>query len=330
MTFTPDPSYFGGSLAEVDPEVAAALDGETARQAGGIELIASENLVSRATLDALASPIVNKTVEGYPGARYYGGAAFADQIERLAIERAKELFGAAYANVQPHSGSQANLAVFFAFLRPGATVLSMDLSAGGHLSHGASPNISGKWMNIERYGVDAEGFLDYDRVRDVAVATRPELIIAGGSSYPRAIDFATFRDVADEVGATLLVDRSLAAALAERGVAVLTGGTDTPIVVADLRPCDLTGAAASDALEAAGLTANKNSVPGDPQPPQITSGLRFGTSAGTARGLDAAAFAQVGRWIADVLEALAAGDATTVAERVRREVDDLVAQHPIY
>ena len=423
VTFTPDPSYFGGSLAEVDPEVAAALDGETARQAGGIELIASENLVSRATLDALASPIVNKTVEGYPGARYYGGAAFADQIERLAIERAKELFGAAYANVQPHSGSQANLAVFFAFLKPGATVLSMDLSAGGHLSHGASPNISGKWMNIERYGVDAEGFLDYDRVRDVAVATRPELIIAGGSSYPRAIDFATFRDVADEVGATLLVDmahwaglvaagvhenpvpiadvvttttyknlrgvrgglvlshredltrklnsavfpgvqgsvilnavaakavclgealrpefkaygravldnaRSLAAALVERGVAVLTGGTDTPIVVADLRPSGLTGAAASDALEAAGLTANKNSVPGDPQPPQTTSGLRFGTSAGTARGLNAAAFAQVGRWIADVLEALAAGHATTVADRVRREVDDLVAQHPIY
>ena len=423
MTFIPDLSYFGGSLAEVDPEVAAALDGETARQAEGIELIASENFVSRATLDALASPMVNKTVEGYPGARYYGGVAFADQIERLAIKRAKELFAADYANVQPHSGSQANLAVFFAFLQPGATVLSMDLSAGGHLSHGANPNISGKWMNIERYGVDAEGFLDYDQVRDVAVATRPELIIAGGSSYPRAIDFATFRDVADEVGATLLVDmahwaglvaagvhenpvpiadvvttttyknlrgargglvlshredltpklnsavfpgvqgsvilnavaakavclgealapefkaygravldnaRSLAAALADRGVAVLTGGTDTPIVVADLRPHNLTGAAASDALETAGLTANKNSVPHDPQPPQTTSGLRFGTSAGTARGLDTAAFAQIGRWIADVLEALTAGNATMTAERVHGEVNDLVAQHPIY
>ena len=228
MTFTPDPSYFGGSLAEVDPEVAAALDGETARQAEGIDLIASENFVSRATLDALASPMVNKTVEGYAGARYYGGVAFADQIERLAIKRAKELFAAGYANVQPHSGSQANLAVFFAFLQPGATVLSMDLSAGGHLSHGANPNISGKWMNIEHYGVDARGFLDYDQVRDVAVAARPELIIAGGSSYPRAIDFATFRNVADEVDATLLVDMAHWAGLVAAGV------HENPVPIADV------------------------------------------------------------------------------------------------
>ena len=423
MTFAPDPSYFSAPLADVDPAVAAALDAEAARQVDGIELIASENFVSRATLDALASPIVNKTVEGYPGARYYGGTAFADQIERLAIERARELFGAAYANVQPHSGSQANLAVFFAFLQPGATVLSMDLSAGGHLSHGAAPNISGKWFDIKRYGVDPLGFLDYDQVRDVALAARPELIIAGGSSYPRAIDVTSFREIADEVNATLLVDmahwaglvaagvhenpvdiadvvttttyknlrgvrgglvlshradlarklnsavfpgvqgsvmlnavaakavclgealqpefkdygravlhnaRSLAASLADHGVTVLTGGTDTPIVVADLRPCKLTGAAASEALESAGLTANKNGVPGDPEPPQVTSGLRFGTSAGTARGLDAAAFASVGRCIADVLEALSAGDPISVTQRVRREVSDLIADYPMY
>jgi glycine hydroxymethyltransferase len=423
VSYVPPPTYFGGSLAEVDPEVAAALAGETARQADGIELIASENLVSQATLDALGSPMVNKTVEGYPGARYYGGAEFADRIERLAIDRAKRLFGAAYANVQPHSGSQANLAVFVAFLKPGATVLSMDLAAGGHLSHGASPNISGKWMNIERYGVAAGGLLDYDLMREVARTTRPELIIAGGSAYPRAIDFDAFRTVADEVGAVLMVDmahwaglvaagvhkdpvpiadvvttttyknlrgvrgglilshrddlarkldaavfpgvqgsvilnavaakavclgealqpefktyaeavlanaRALAAALVERDIAVLTGGTDTPIVVADLRPLGTTGDVASEALEAAALTANKNGVPDDPEPPQITSGLRFGSSAGTTRGLDADAFTQVGHWIADVLDALATGDPTTVASRIRGEVADLVAQHPVY
>ena len=423
MSYRPAPEYFTGSLTDVDPEISAALADETARQADGIELIASENLVSRATLDALGSPMVNKTVEGYPGARYYGGAEHADRIERIAIERAKELFGAAYANVQPHSGSQANLAVFLAFLQPGATVLSMDLSAGGHLSHGAAPNISGKWMNIQRYGVDPDGFLDYDHMEAVARSTRPELIIAGGSAYPRAIDFAAFRSVADEVGAILLVDmahwaglvaagvhenpvpiadvvttttyknlrgvrgglilshredlarkldsavfpgvqgsvilnavaakavclgealrpdfaayghavldnaRALAAAPLTRGVHVLTGGTDTPVVVADLRARNLTGAAASDALEAAGLTANKNGVPGDPQPPQVTSGLRFGTSAGTARGLDTDEFARVGGWIADVLDALVAGDPSDVIAGVRAEVDTLVAGHPIY
>ena len=288
VTFTPDPSYFGGSLAEVDPEVAAALDGETARQAGGIELIASENLVSRATLDALASPIVNKTVEGYPGARYYGGAAFADQIERLAIERAKELFGAAYANVQPHSGSQANLAVFVAFLKPGATVLSMDLSAGGHLSHGASPNISGvvtttTYKNLRgvRGGLVLSHREDLARKLNSAVFPGVQGSVILNAVAAKAVCLGeALRPEFKAYGRAVLDNaRSLAAALAERGVAVLTGGTDTPIVVADLRPSGLTGAAASDALEAAGLTANKNSVPGDPQPPQTTSGLRFGTSA---------------------------------------------------
>ncbi len=421
--YEPPRSYFSGALDEVDPEVAEALAGETARQADGIELIASENLVSRATLDALGSPMVNKTVEGYPGARYYGGAEFADRIESLAIERAKKLFGAAYANVQPHSGSQANLAVFLAFLRPDATVLSMDLSAGGHLSHGAGPNISGKWMHVERYGVGGDGLLDYDQVRDLAHSSRPDLIIAGGSAYPRAIDFGAFRAVADEVDATLLVDmahwaglvaagvhpdpvpiadvvttttyknlrgvrgglilshredlarrlnsavfpgvqgsvilnavaakavclgealqpefksygeavlanaRTLSASLMERGIAVLTGGTDTPLVVADLRPLAISGADASDALEESGLTANKNGVPEDPLPPQVTSGLRFGSSAGTARGFGPSEFARIGHWIADVLHGLAQGDPTAMQEEVRAEVSDLVAHHPIY
>jgi glycine hydroxymethyltransferase len=423
MNFTPASHYFTGALADTDPEVAAALVAETERQRDGIELIASENLVSRATLEALGSPIVNKTVEGYPGARYYGGAEHADRIETLAIQRARELFGASYANVQPHSGSQANLAVFLAFLDPGDTVLSMALAAGGHLSHGAGANISGKWMNIVRYGVDPAGFLDYRAMRKIAEESRPKLIIAGGSAYPRAIDFAAFRETADAVGAALLVDmahwaglvaggahpdplphadvvtattyknlrgvrgglilsnrtdlarrldsaifpgvqgsvilnavaakavclrealqpefgdyarsvlanaRAMAAALIERGIEVLTGGTDTPLLLVDLRPLGLTGAAASAALEAAGLTANKNSVPGDPQPPQITSGLRFGTSAGTARGMGEADFVAVADLVADVLRALVSGDADATVARARTTVAELVAPYPIY
>lgn len=426
MSYLPRPQYFQGTLADSDPQIAEALLAETDRQRHGIELIASENLVSAATLEALASPIVNKTVEGYPGARYYGGAEFADQIENLAIERAKELFGAAYANVQPHSGSQANLAVFLAFLEPGDTVLSMDLGAGGHLSHGAAANISGKWMSIQRYGVDDQGLLDYDQLRHLAHAHRPKLIIAGGSAYPRSLDFAAFRAVADEVDAVLLVDmahwaglvaagvlpspiptadvvttttyknlrgtrgglilssredltkrlnsavfpgvqgsvilnavaakavclhealqpdfvkyghavlenaRSLAAALVADSVDVLTGGTDTPLVVVDLRALGLTGADASDALEAAGLTANKNGVPNDPLPPQVTSGLRFGTSAGTARGLDPSDFTAIGQFISEILHALAAGDAAAIAStqaRIRAAVTDLTDRHPVY
>ena len=415
--------HFIRPLADVDPEIYAALEAETTRQRDGIELIASENLVSRATLEALGSPMVNKTVEGYPGDRYYGGAEHADRIESLAIERAKSLFGAAYANVQPHSGSQANLAVFLAFLKPGDTVLSMDLSAGGHLSHGAGPNISGKWFDVARYGVDGDGFLDHGAMAEMARATAPKLIIAGGSAYPRAIDFDRFREAADEVGAILMVDmahwaglvaaglhpdpvpiadvvtattyknlrgvrggfilshrtdldrklnsavfpgvqgsvilnavaakavafreamssefesyargvldnaRALAAALVDRDVVVLTGGTDTPLLLVDLRPLGLTGAAASDVLESANLTANKNGVPGDPEPPRVTSGLRFGSSAGTARGLGVDEFTRIGHWIADLLASMAAGTAESVAVRIRDEVQEMVSSHPIY
>jgi len=237
--------HFTGHLADVDPEIFAALEAETARQRDGVELIASENLVSLATLEALGSPMVNKTVEGYPGGRYYGGAQNADRIESLAIERAKSLFGAAYANVQPHSGSQANLAVFLAFLTPGDTVLSMDLSAGGHLSHGAGPNISGKWFDIAHYGVDADGLLDYDAMAETARATSPKLIISGGSAYPRAIDFDRFRDVADEVGAILLVDMAHWAGL------VAAGLHPDPVPIADVvtarrtRTCAVCGAGSS-------------------------------------------------------------------------------------
>ncbi len=423
MSYTPSAEYFTGTLAATDPDIAAALFAETERQRDGVELIASENLVSRATLEALGSPMVNKTVEGYPGARYYGGAEHADRVETLAIERAKELFGAGYANVQPHSGSQANLAVFLAFLRPGDSVLSMDLAAGGHLSHGAGANISGKWLNIVHYGVDEAGFLDYEEMRRSAEESRPKLIIAGGSAYPRAVDFAAFRDAADAVGAALLVDmahwaglvaggvhpdplpyadvvtattyknlrgvrgglilaaradlarrldaavfpgvqgsvilnavaakavcllealqpefrdyahavlanaRAMAAALVERGIAVLTGGTDTPLLLVDLRPLGVTGVAASDVLEAAHLTANKNGVPGDTEPPQVTSGLRFGASAGTARGLGEADFALIGNLVADVLLAMASGDAEVAVGRARSAVADLVARYPIY
>lgn len=419
----PPRGFFDTGLSVTDPEIAAALDGEKRRQQDQIELIASENLVSAATLEALGSVITNKTVEGYPGRRYYGGAEYADRVERLATQRARELFECGYANVQPHSGSQANLAVYLALLQPGDTVLSMDLASGGHLSHGSPVNISGKWMNTISYGLDpATGRIDMAEMRTLAITHRPKLIIAGGSAYPRVIDFAAFRQVANEVDASLLVDmahfaglvaggvhpspiehahvvtattyknlrgarggfilcsdaeygkrfnravfpgvqgsvilnavaakavclreaaqpdfqeyarrvlenaRTLAAVLVERGLDVISGGTDTPIVLVDLRSSGLTGAAASDALEAAGLTANKNGVPGDTQPPTVTSGMRFGTSAGSARGFQAAEFRRIGDLIADVLDAMI-DDASGVADQVRAEVRSICERFPIY
>ena len=427
MTDSPalEPGYFLDRLRSADPEIHAALAGELRRQQDGIELIASENLVSRASLDALGSVIVNKTVEGRPGARYYGGAEFADRIEALAIDRAKRLFGCAYANVQPHSGSQANQAVFLALLKPGDPVLSMALDAGGHLSHGAAPNLTGKWFSPVRYGTDATGFIDMAEVERLAREHRPKLIICGGSAYPRAIDFAGFRQVADSVGAMLLADmahfaglvaggmhpsplphahvttattyknlrgarggiilsdepelarkldsavfpgmqgsvilnavaakavclgealkpsfkayaaqvlanaRTLADTLTARGIAIVSGGTDTPLLVADLRPLGLTGAAASDGLEAAGLTCNKNTVPGDTRPPTVTSGLRFGSAAGTTRGLREAEFRRIGGWIADLLHTMAAAGTRdeAVENGVRTEVLALCRAFPIY
>ncbi len=412
--------YFDAGLTEVDPELAAALGGELRRLQDQIELIASENLVSRASLEAMGSVIVNKTVEGYPGRRYYGGAEFADAVERLAIERAKSLFGAAHVNVQPHSGSQANLAVFAAFLEPGDRIVSMDLSMGGHLSHGSPVNISGRWMQAHHYGVDPDtGRIDLDAVADLVRRVRPKLVICGGSAYPRAIDFAAFRDVADQVGAVLLADiahfaglvvaglhpdplphahvtttttyknlrgvrggviltgdpelgrridsavfpgvqgsvilnavaakavcfgeaarpefaawaasvlanaRAMARVLAERGFDVVSGGTDTPIVLVDLRSVGISGRDAQTLLEGAGFTVNKNTVPGDTRPPWVASGIRLGSSAGTTRGFGEDEFVWIADRIADVLEA----QTERVVDETRQAVSELCARFPIY
>lgn len=422
----PHPGYFSASLGNADPQVAQAVAGELHRQQDQIELIASENLVSRAVLEAQGSILTNKTVEGYIGRRYHGGAEFADALEGLAIERAKELFGCTYANVQPHSGSQANQVVFLAFLRPGDKILSMALAAGGHLSHGAAPNLSGKCFDVAQYGVsESSGLIDYDTVEALAVAHRPSLIIAGGSAYPRFIDFARFRQIADRTGALLLVDmahfaglvaagvhpnpvphahvvttttykslrgarggiilandqklgkkvdsalfpglqgspmlhaiaakavclhealrpefreyarhvvdnaRVLAATLTERSYKLVAGGTDTALMLVDLRSSGLTGKAASASLEAAGLPCNKNTIPGDPQPPTVTSGLRLSAAAGTTRGFGASEFRQVGAWIADVLDGLAANpEANERLERtIRARVNELCRRFPIY
>jgi len=414
----PHQGYFTNPLKNIDDDVYQALQGELHRQQNSIELIASENIVSTATLDALASPIVNKTVEGYPGKRYYGGVEFADKIETLAIERAKKLFNCDYANVQPHSGSQANQAVYLAILKPGDTILSMALSAGGHLSHGAKPNLTGKWLNPVHYGVDAHsGLIDFDEVEKLAHQHQPKLIICGGSAYSRAIDFKKFRAIADQVGAYLMADmahfaglvaggqhpspiphahvstattyknlrgvrgglilcndeilakkfnsavfpgiqgssilnaiaakavclgealrpefkdyaknvllnaRMLSETLVNRGIHVVSGSSDTPLVLVDLRPIHLTGDVASTRLEHMGLTCNKNSVPGDTQPPTITSGLRFGVSAGTTRGFRADHFETIGNLIADVL----LNRSTPAA--IQSHVKKLTQDFPIY
>ncbi|MFQ6022764.1 MAG: serine hydroxymethyltransferase [Acidiferrobacterales bacterium] len=422
----PHPGYFTTALADADPQVANAVTDELRRQQDQIELIASENLVSRAVLEAQGSILTNKTVEGYIGRRYHGGATYADALEKLAVERAQALFGCSYANVQPHSGSQANQVVFLAFLQPGDTILSMALAAGGHLSHGAAPNLSGKWFDVVQYGVSAgTGLIDYDAAERLAREHQPKLVIAGGSAYPRIIDFARFREIADVSGALLLVDmahfaglvaggahpnpfpyadvvttttykslrgarggiilanndalgkkidsalfpglqgspilhavaakavclsearrpefrnyaqsvvtnaRRLATALQERRYTIVTGGTDTALMLVDLRPQGLSGKAASASLEAAGLTCNKNAIPGDPQPPAVTSGLRLSAAAGTTRGFGPEEFQLIGQWIADVLDALNTNvDDNTATERaIREQVSRLCRRFPIY
>jgi glycine hydroxymethyltransferase len=418
--------FFSDGLAAADPEVAAAIDGEREREQSQIELIASENIVSQAVLDAQGSLLTNKYAEGYPGRRYYGGCEFVDVAERFAIERAKRLFGCGFANVQPHAGAQANQAVFLALLKPGETILGMSLAAGGHLTHGAPPNLSGKWFHAVTYGVRADDArIDFDEVERQAEQHRPRLIIAGGSAYPRVIDFARFRAIADRAGAYLMVDmahfaglvagrahpspiphahvvtttthktlrgprggmilsddpeiarridsavfpglqggplmhviaakavalgealkpefahyaravvenaRALATTLAEAGLAIVSGGTDTHLLLVDLRPLELTGRDAEQALERAGITCNKNGIPFDPQKPTVTSGIRLGSPAATTRGFGIAEFRQVGLWIGEVLRGLAqnpGGDAA-VEERVRRAVAALCARFPIY
>src|SRR3954447_3587528 len=419
--------FFGASLAESDPDLARALAEELARQQDQIVLIASENIVSAAVLEAQGSVLTNKYAEGYPGRRYYGGCEFVDVAEQLAIDRAKALFDCAFVNVQPHSGAQANQAVFMALLQPDDTILGMSLDAGGHLTHGAAANQSGKWFNAIQYGVRRDNALiDFDQVEALAREHKPKLIIAGGSAYPRTIDFARFRRIADEVGAYFMVDmahfaglvaggtypsplphahvttttthktlrgprggmilsndealgkkinsavfpglqggplmhviaakavafgealrpefktyardivdnaRTLASRLVEGGVDIVSGGTDSHIVLVDLRPKGLTGKAAEASLERAGMTCNKNGIPFEPEKPMITSGVRLGTPAATTRGFGVAEFTLVGELITEVLDGLAAsnsGDNAAVEAKVRGRIHDLCGRFPVY
>ncbi|CAN5157494.1 serine hydroxymethyltransferase [soil metagenome] len=418
-------AFFTAPASESDPAVSSVLTRELKRQQDQIELIASENIVSRAVLDAQGSVLTNKYAEGYPGKRYYGGCEVVDEVEVIAIERAKQLFGCEYVNVQPHSGSQANQAVFMATMSPGDTFMGMDLAAGGHLTHGKSVNQSGKWFRPVAYGVrQQDHMIDYDQAAEVALAEKPKVIIAGGSAYSRAIDFAKFREIADSVEALLMVDiahyaglvaggaypnpfphahivtttthktlrgprggmimtnskkwakkidsavfpglqggplmhviagkavafgealrpefkqyahqvvenaRALADSLQVAGFKIVSGGTDSHLMLVDLTPKSVSGADAEIALERAGITTNKNGIPFDPLPPMQTSGLRVGTPAGTTRGFGPAEFRQVGTWIGEVLDGVAAGgDNSAIEARVKAEVLTLTKRFPIY
>ena len=417
--------FFTAGVGQADPAIAKILGAELTRQQEQIELIASENIVSKAVLDAQGSVLTNKYAEGYPGKRYYGGCEVVDEAEILAIDRAKQLFGCEYANVQPHSGSQANQAVFMVTMKPGDTFMGMNLDHGGHLTHGKSVNQSGKWFSPVAYGVRAQDHLiDYDEAAEVARAHQPKVIIAGGSAYSREIDFKKFREIADDVGAVLMCDvahyaglivageypnpfphahivtttthktlrgprggliltndkklagkinsavfpglqggplmhviaakavafgealrpefktyarqvienaRALADSLQSVGFKIVSNGTDSHLMLVDLTPKNVSGAQAEIALERAGITTNKNSIPGDPLPPMQTSGLRVGTPAGTTRGFGVAEFRQVGKWIGEVLDAVSTGeDSTAVEQKVRAEVVALTKRFPIY
>jgi glycine hydroxymethyltransferase len=423
----PAADFFSASLAERDPEVATAIRDELDRQRHDIELIASENIVSRAVLEAQGSVLTNKYAEGYPGKRYYGGCEFVDVAETLAIERARRLFGAAFANVQPHSGSQMNQAVFLALLQPGDAFMGLDLAAGGHLTHGSPVNLSGKWFKVVPYGVRRDDhLLDYDEIERIAHQARPKLIIAGGTAYSRFWDFARFRAIADSVGAFLMVDmahfaglvaggvhpspvphahvvtttthkslrgprgglilandeaiarkinsavfpglqggplmhviaakavalgealrpdfkvyaanvvanaRALAEELKRLGFAIVSGGTDNHLMLVDLRPKGLKGNVSEKALVRAGLTCNKNGIPYDPEKPAVTSGIRLGTPAATTRGFGTAEFQEVGRLIAEVLDAVAQsqdGAAPLTETAVKAKVRALTDRFPIY
>jgi glycine hydroxymethyltransferase len=408
------------TLASADPDIARLIVEEVERQRDGLELIASENFVSSAVLEAMGTPLTNKYAEGLPRKRYYGGCEVVDQVEQIAIDRVKQLFAAEHANVQPHSGAQANAAVYLAFLRPGETVLGLDLSQGGHLTHGSPVNFSGLLYNAVHYGVHADtGRIDYDAMRDIAREKRPQVIIAGASAYARVIDFEAFASVAAEVGAKFVVDmahiaglvavglhpspiphadavtstthktlrgprgglilcraehakvvdkavfpgtqggplehviaakavafrealepafrdycqrvianaQALAGAMMERGYHVVSGGTDTHLFLVDLRNRDLTGKTAERALDLAGITVNKNTVPGETQSPFVTSGIRVGTPAVTTRGMGESEM----RTIAELIDrVLAAPDDASVATRVRGEVRDLTGGFPLY
>jgi len=420
-------AFFTKHLKEADPEVWEAIEHERDRQQNEIELIASENIVSRAVLDAVGTLLTNKYAEGYPGRRYYGGCQYVDVVEQLAIDRAKRLFNCAFANVQPHSGSQANQSVMLALIKPGDTILGMSLAAGGHLTHGAPPNLSGKWFNAVQYGVTKDtNLIDYDEVERLAHEHKPALIIAGGSAYPRVIDFKRFREIADSVGAYLMVDmahfaglvaaglhpsplphahvctttthktlrgprsgmvvsndeeigkkinsavfpglqggplmhviagkavafgealkpdfklyaqsvidnaKALGETLVKGGLALVSGGTDTHLMLVDLRPKKLTGKTAEIALGRAHITCNKNGVPFDPEKPMITSGIRLGSPVGTTRGFGVTEFQAVGELILEVLDGLVSnGDEgnSVVEESVKQRAIELCDRFPIY
>jgi glycine hydroxymethyltransferase len=422
-----DTGFFTETLAARDAELFAAMTQELGRQRDEIELIASENIVSRAVMEAQGSVMTNKYAEGYPGKRYYGGCQYVDIAENMAIDRAKELFGCSFVNVQPNSGSQANQGVFQALIQPGDTILGMSLDAGGHLTHGAAPNQSGKWFNAIQYGVRKQDLLlDYDQVQDLATAHKPKMIIAGGSAIPRIIDFARMRTIADSVGAYLLVDmahfagliaaglypspfphahvatttthktlrgprggmiltndealakkfnsaifpgiqggplmhviaakavafgealqpgfktyqaqviknaQALADQLMKGGLDIVTGGTDTHLMLVDLRPKGVKGNATEKALGRAHITCNKNGIPFDTEKPTITSGVRLGTPAGTTRGFGEAEFRQIGDWITEVVDGLAANGEDgngAVEAAVRAKVKALCDRFPIY
>jgi glycine hydroxymethyltransferase len=424
---THDTGFFTEDLAIRDAEIFGAITSELGRQRDEIELIASENIVSRAVMQAQGTVMTNKYAEGYPGRRYYGGCQFVDIAESLAIRRARELFDCGFANVQPHSGSQANQGVFTALLKPGDTILGMSLDAGGHLTHGAKPNQSGKWFNAVQYGVRRDNnLLDYDQVETLAREHRPKMIIAGGSAIPRVIDFARMREIADMVGAYLHVDmahfaglvatgehpspfphahvatttthktlrgprggmiltndealakkfnsaifpgiqggplmhviaakavafgealrpefksyirnvvrnaQALSDQLIKGGLDTVTHGTDTHVVLLDLRPKGVKGNATEKALGRANITTNKNGVPFDPEKPTITSGIRLGSPAGTTRGFGEAEFRQIADWIIEIVDGLAVNGEDgngTIEARVRKEVADMCARFPIY
>ncbi|MEP4190543.1 MAG: serine hydroxymethyltransferase [Sneathiella sp.] len=418
--------FFNADLQKNDPDVFGAIEKELGRQRDQIELIASENIVSSAVMAAQGSVMTNKYAEGYPGRRYYGGCEYVDIAEKLAIERAKKLFGVGFVNVQPNSGSQANQGAFMSLIKPGATILGMSLAAGGHLTHGAKPNQSGKWFNAVQYNVRPDDHqVDFDEVLALAKEHKPELIVAGGSAYPRQLDFAKFREIADEVGAYLMVDMAhfaglvaagehpspfphahiatttthktlrgprggmiltndeaiakkvnsaifpgiqggplmhviagkavafgealqpsfktyakavvenadiLAKTLISHGLDIVSGGTDTHVVLVDLRPKKLTGNVAERSLENANITCNKNGIPFDPEKPTVTSGVRLGSPAATTRGFGAEEFAKVGDLIAEVLDGLVANpeDNSSVEAKVRGDVKTLCDNYPLY
>ena len=415
---------FTQTLEQEDNEIYSLIQKELKRQQDQIELIASENIVSPAVMAAQGSVLTNKYAEGYPHRRYYRGCEFVDEVETLAIERAKKLFGAAFANVQPHSGSQANTAVYVALLQPNDTIMGMSLDAGGHLTHGAKVSFSGKWLHSVCYGVQKDtGLIDYDEVERLAEEYKPRLIIAGGSAYPRQIDFARFRKIADKVEAYLMVDmahfaglvaggvhpnplmwadvvtttthktlrgprggmiltnredlakkinsavfpgtqggplehviaakavcfkedlsdsfkayaaqvvknaKALGEALKERGLALVSGGTDTHLLLVDLRPKNVMGDVAAELLDRAHITCNKNAIPFDPMPPKVTSGIRLGTPAGTTRGFTEKEFYEIGNLIADVIEAVGTSEQDKVVEEVGQKAVELCRRFPIY